>query len=805
MNRFFSHLSIRSKLIYAIAGVHAVLMSIFILDLTHRQQSFLIKESYDYTQGIAKTLATNSIPWVLSNDLVGLEEIITAQAQQTNFIFAMITNAEGKVLSYHHKDRPADRHVGEYIDFGDKLSAQAQPVVFFDNVDVIDIAAPILIEQHTIGWARVQMSRRNISNSIELVTAEGVLYTLMAIFVGTLFAWMMGTNLTKDIYKLIGATQKVQQGERDIALSLKRKDELKALSENFQAMLTTIQDNEHALFTEKERAEITLKSIGDGVITTDHQGRITYLNPVAEHLTGWSSQSAEGQSIEEIFAIYNEETLEPVENPALKSMQLQKIIALSNHTILINRAGEKISIEDSGAPIIDKSGQTIGSVLVFHDATDARELKRRLTWQTLHDPLTGLKNRQAFENQLENLISDAQQDNSNEHSLIYIDLDQFKIVNDTVGHQAGDELLKQVAIVLKQQTRDSDLLARIGGDEFALLLENCSTEDAATIAEKLRSSLAGYQFIWENRGFDIGASIGITAIHAASNKAGIMSQADVACYLAKDQGRNRVHIYREDDQVLAQQFNQLNWVSHIKEAIKQERFVLFAQEIVPLQHTSPQKRVEILTRLMNEEGRIITPDQFLPAAERFNLMAELDIYVTKQAIDWLQSHADAIELININISGQSLGNPQFNAMLLQVLENNQALNHKVCFEITETAAITHMSASISFLNSIKNFGCKLALDDFGSGFSSFGWLKSLPVDFVKIDGNFILDVLSDNIDAAMVKAIHQITVEMNIDSIAEFVENQEVSDWLKAVGIEYAQGYHFHKPSPIDTFFLAEG
>ncbi|MBD3776399.1 MAG: EAL domain-containing protein, partial [Thiotrichales bacterium] len=354
-------------------------------------------------------------------------------------------------------------------------------------------------------------------------------------------------------------------------------------------------------------------------------------------------------------------------------------------------------------------------------------------------------------------------------------------------------------------TRDSDLLARIGGDEFALLLENCSTEDAATIAEKLRSSLAGYQFIWENRGFDIGASIGITAIHAASNKAGIMSQADVACYLAKDQGRNRVHIYREDDQVLAQQFNQLNWVSHIKEAIKQERFVLFAQEIVPLQHASPQKRVEILTRLMNEEGRIITPDQFLPAAERFNLMAELDIYVTKQAIDWLQSHADAIELININISGQSLGNPQFNAMLLQVLENNQALNHKVCFEITETAAITHMSASISFLNSIKNFGCKLALDDFGSGFSSFGWLKSLPVDFVKIDGNFILDVLSDNIDAAMVKAIHQITVEMNIDSIAEFVENQEVSDWLKAVGIEYAQGYHFHKPSPIDTFFLAEG
>lgn len=801
MKPLFVQTSIKSKLIYAIAAVHAILMSIFIVDLTHRQHSFLINESFDATRGIAKTLATNSIPWVLSNDLAGLEEIMGAQAQQTNVVFSMVTDANGKVLAFYHKNRPDERHNGELMDFGDTPPNPLEPFVFYDTAEVIDIAAPILLNQQLLGWARVQMSRAHIANSVEIITAEGVLYTLMAIVVGTLFAWLLGKNLTRDIYRLIHATQRVRQGERRLTISLKRKDELQTLSDNFQAMLATLEQNEQALFAEKERAEITLKSIGDGVITTDEHGRVTYLNPVAEHLTGWSHQSAMGRPVEEVFAIFNEETLQPVENPALKSMVLQKIIALANHTILINRTGERISIEDSGAPIIDRNGRIIGAVLVFHDATDARELKRRLTWQALHDPLTRLKNRQAFENRLEKLIEDTQLNPQNEHSLVYIDLDQFKIVNDTVGHQAGDELLKQVALVLKQQVREHDLLARIGGDEFAVLLENCSTDDALNIAEKLRSSLAGYQFIWQDRSFGIGASIGITGIHRASHKAGVMSQADVACYLAKDQGRNRVHIYRDDDQHLAQQLSQLNWVNQIKAAIKQEHFVLYAQEIVPLQHASDKKRVEILTRLLHEDGRTITPDQFLPAAERFNLMAELDIYVTRHALAWLQAHAEQIELININISGQSLDNMQFNSALLQLLEANQGLNHKVCFEITETAAITHMSASISFLNSIKNVGCKLALDDFGSGFSSFGWLKSLPVDFVKIDGNFILDVLSDSVDAAMVKAIHQITVEMHIHSIAEFVENQAVSDWLKTVGIEYAQGYHFHKPTPLNDFF----
>ncbi len=803
MLKYLYSRSIKHKLIYAIAAVHAVLMSIFIVDLVSRQHAFLVTESKAATAGMARTLATNSIPWVLSNDLAGLDEIITSQSQQANFKFAMITDEKGKILSYYNHEKPKEKRAGEYISDADfiKNPNPTDLVTFFDDDLVIDLAAPIFVDSTLIGWARVQISRQNIANSIGYITEEGLFYTLFAILVGTLMAWLLGNSLTKGIYQLVNATQRVRAGERNIRISLNRRDELQNLSENFQAMLTNLEEKERDLHAEKERAEITLKSIGDGVITTDCEGKITYLNPVSEHLTGWGNFAAKGQPMENVFRIYNEYTMEPAVNPALKSMETRKIIGLANHTVLINRGGEKISIEDSGAPIIDKNGDIIGSVLVFHDATEARKLKDRLTWQALHDSLTGLYNRQAFENKLDELIESGLQAPEVQHSLIYIDLDQFKIVNDTAGHSAGDELLKQVARILSEQIRDTDLLARLGGDEFAILLEKCPTDNAEVIAEKVRSSVEQYRFTWEDRIFDIGTSIGIANIQGSISKATVMSQADMACYLAKDQGRNRIHVFREDDQTLAKEFSQLDWVNKIKQAVEKEQFVLFAQEIIPLQSLPDKKAYEILVRLKSNDGSLITPDQFLPAAERFNLMATLDTYIVEHAMQWLKDNAEHINYLNINISGQSLDNTQFNDKLLELLSANPDFNSKICFEITETTAITHMSASITFLNSIKNFGCRLALDDFGSGFSSFGWLKTLPVDYVKIDGSFVLDVLNDKVDAAMVKAIHQISQEMHIQSIAEFVETAQVADWLKEIGIGYAQGYHFHKPTPIEEIF----
>lgn len=794
--------SIKNKLIASIAVLHAVLMSIFIVDLVNRQQAFLMDESLGYAKGIAQTLAANTVPWVLSNDVVGLDEIIHSQAKQPNFEFAMVTDPYGKILAYHHKNQPNPSITGQTIQEYDLLQealTQPETTAFITNDEMrVDLAVPIKVQQTVIGWARISMSRKLINESIQFITLEGILYTIFAIIVGTFFAWRIGGNLTSGIYKLIDATQRVRAGERKIDLALNRHDELQTLSDNFQAMLNSLNRNESELLSEKERLQITLKSIGDGVITTDKEGRITYLNPVSEMLTGWTNSAAQGVHIEKVFRIYQESNMEPVENPALKSMKHRKVFSLANHTVLLNRAGEKISIEDSGAPIVDLSGEVLGSVLVFHDATEARMLRKRLTWQAMHDSLTGLKNRQAFENRLDELIEKNIQDPRLEHALIYIDLDQFKIVNDTVGHPAGDELLKQVSVIIEEQVRDSDLLARIGGDEFAILLENCSTENAEMVSEKVRAAIQKHRFLWEERIFDIGASIGITQMQGNINKADAMSQADVACYIAKQNGRNRIHIFKADDQSLSQEFSKLDWANRIKRALEDEQFVLFAQKITPLQTDNHKRAYEILVRLQTPNESIIGPDQFLPAAERFNLMGELDIYIIRKAVDWLTHHCDKIDLLNINISGQSLDNDSFNEALLDILEANPKTNRKICFEITESTAITRMSASIAFLNRVKSHGCQLALDDFGSGFSSFSWLKTIPVDYVKIDGAFVLDVLNDSIDAAMVRAIHQISDEMNIETIAEFVENQAVSDWLKEVGIDYAQGYHYHKPTPLE-------
>ncbi|MDX1351948.1 MAG: EAL domain-containing protein [Thiomicrorhabdus sp.] len=792
----FSH-SIKRKLIIAIAALHAVLMTIFVADLVNRQQAFLIEESLSSTVGIAKTLAANTTPWVLSNDVAGLNEIIKSQSQQPNFIYAMITDTRGMILSFHHKDPSVASLEGEHIPrhYLSKTPTEDGVIIFGDKNTYIDLAAPIMVNDTLIGWARINMSRQNIFDSIRLITAEGMVYTLIAILIGTFFAWRLGGGLTKGIYQLVNATKRVTAGERDIEITLNRQDELQTLSSNFQSMLNTLNTKEQELFSEKERLEITLKSIGDGVITTDRDGLITYLNPVAELLTGWSHNSAKELHIEEVFKIYHEKTMEPVKNPALQSMIKDQVVYLENQTILINKAGEKISVEDSGAPLVDYSGEIIGSVLVFHDATEAHQLRKQLTWQALHDSLTGLQNRQAFENYLDELIAKSNKNHQLQHCLIYIDLDQFKVVNDTVGHSAGDELLKQVSSIILEQIRESDMLARIGGDEFAILLESCTIHNAQKIAEKVRLAVSRHRFTWEGRVFDIGTSLGITSIKSFMNKASVMSQADIACYIAKQNGRNRLHIFEEDDQLLTQELSKLDWVNRIKRAIEDGDFVLYAQKIEPLQDNNHKKVYEILVRLHTQEDEIIGPDQFLPAAERFNLMGALDLYIVKRAYHWLAEHFDEIDLLNINISGQSLNDEHFNQALLDILNKDSNINKKICFEITESTAITHMSASILFLNGIKNHGCQLALDDFGSGFSSFSWLKTLPVDYVKIDGTFILDALSDKVDAAMVRAIHEISEQMDIETVAEFVENQEVADWLKSVGIDYAQGYHYHKPT----------
>lgn len=798
-------LNIKNKLILSIALIHALLMTVFVIDLTERQKSFLLQESFQTTQAITETLAINATPWVLSNDLAGLEEIIQSQSQQIYVNFAILTTVSGEVLAYYHRNPEKQNKIGQFIEVPqlDPFTQASGTVVNFDNSNVIDITTPIMLNQNQLGWARLQMSREHINDSIKMISLEGIFYAALAIIVGGFFAWWMGNNLTKRIYHLINITKKIRLGERNLKIQSGHDDELEELAHNFEDMLKVLETSESMLFNAKEEAEITLKSIGDAVIVIKTDSLVSYMNPVAEVLTGWSRNRAHNQHIDNIMHIFSDEDKSPLKNPAFLALESGEPINVFNQATLINRHGDSYSIEDSAAPIINKEGNIVGAVIVFHDATEQRALQKQLKWQANHDSITQLYNRQAFENKLDDLI-EHNRNRDQKNTLIYIDLDQFKVVNDTVGHTAGDQLLRQIAQVLKKGLDENAFLSRVGGDEFAILLTNREIAYAEKVAAKMLENISKQRFFWENKAFEIGASMGIAAIHGTLNKTAVLSRADIACYLAKDKGRNRIQTYLENDENMDSGQNILDRLRELKDALNDNRLVLFGQILKPLQNQLELPHLEVLVRMNDKNGEIIPPGQFLPAAERFNLMPQVDTYVIQNSLQWLKQNHRKVDLININISGQSLADPMFSEMLIKILQKNISYNQKVCFEITETVAITQISDTIEFLNRVKNFGCKLALDDFGSGFSSFSWLKNLPVDYVKIDGAFVKDVTRDPVDAAMVRAIKEIGDHMGIQTVAEFVENQEVANWLIETGIDYAQGYHYYRPESLDRLAIRE-
>jgi diguanylate cyclase (GGDEF)-like protein/PAS domain S-box-containing protein len=571
---------------------------------------------------------------------------------------------------------------------------------------------------------------------------------------------------------------------------------------------------EEALFQEKELAQVTLRSIGDAVITTDALGRIQYLNPIAEALTGWTQSEAQGLPLPEVFQIINETTRERVINPVEKALQENGIVGLANHTILIARNGHEFAIDDSAAPIRGSDGQVIGAVLVFHDVTQNRSLAKQLSWQASYDGLTGLVNRREFENRLEQAVSTAQTDNLF-HALCYLDLDQFKVVNDTCGHVAGDELLRQVAALFQTQIRKSDTLARLGGDEFGVLLNQCPLEKARQVANELREQVQNFRFVWQDKQFAIGVSIGLVVIDAHSGTTmNVLSAADAACYVSKNKGRNRVHVYQADDLELAQQQGEMQWATRLTQALEDDRFHLYYQQIFPLAANAANsepigEHYEVLLRLQDESGELVSPMAFVPAAERYNLMQTIDRWVIRTLFAtqgrhyqevWSHCHLQAGKcnsLYAINLSGTSINDDQFIDFLHEQFALHQIPPQLICFEITETVAISNLAKAAQLINELRSLGCRFALDDFGSGMSSFAYLKHLPVDFIKIDGGFIKHIVNDPIDTAIVEAINQIGQVMGIQTIAEFVESDAILDKVRALGVNYAQGYSIAEPCPL--------
>ena len=439
-----------------------------------------------------------------------------------------------------------------------------------------------------------------------------------------------------------------------------------------------------------------------------------------------------------------------------------------------------------------------------HDVTERHKAELQLSFQARHDALTGLANRRAFEAMLDQAIDDARREGR--HSmLLYLDLDQFKVVNDTCGHVAGDELLRQLGRELEHSIRSNDDIARLGGDEFAVLLRNCPREVGLDIAEKLRRQVTEFQFLWEDKSFRLGVSIGVVEIRADSQgRDDVLAAADVACYAAKDSGRNRVHLYRLDDDHAAARRDEMHWAGRIPQALADDRFVLMVQAVVPLRPEDDVRgHYEVLVRMLNDDGSMIPPGAFIPAAERYDLMPAIDHWVINRVFASLRRlKACGQDLVRwrfaINLCGPSLSNSRLLDFIAESVQSLALPPRQLSFEITETAAVSNLSDAVEFIQKLKALGCEIALDDFGSGLSSFAYLKNLPVDFLKIDGAFVKDLLDDPIDAAMVEAINQIGHVMRIRTIAEFVENDGIRERLREIGVDFAQGYGIDRPRPLD-------
>jgi diguanylate cyclase (GGDEF)-like protein/PAS domain S-box-containing protein len=574
-----------------------------------------------------------------------------------------------------------------------------------------------------------------------------------------------------------------------------------------EGTITDITERKRAetrVFEEKERAQITLQSIGDGVITTDADGNIDYINPVAQDLTGWDMRTARTKPITEIMTIINAHTRATVDNPVMRCLKDGRVITLEENSILISKGSDEVPIQDSAAPIRDRIGNVIGSVMVFHDVSKETRLFRQLSYQASHDALTDLINRREFENRLTVALDGIRGNPDDTHALLYLDLDQFKVVNDTFGHTAGDALLRQLSELVQTNIRSTDLLARLGGDEFAILLERCSEERALEIAEKIRDAVEGYRFEWQDSFTTIRCSIGVVLVTSENaDVAGLMSSADVACYSAKDMGRNQVHMYKDSD--ASMRHEEMKWVSRISSAVEEDRLELFFQPIIGIgkDNGSARGHYELLLRMRDENGELVSPNQFIPAAERYNLMSTLDRWVIRTALSDLadrDTDGEARYTIAINLSGTSLSEDRFLADVIKELEKQKLPTGAVCFEITETAAISNLSRVVHFMQTLKKLGCKFSLDDFGSGLSSFTYLKNLPVDYLKIDGQFIRNVVNDSVDESMVKAIWEVGHAMGIQTIAERVETKQVLDKLGSLGIEFAQGYYIARPTSVASF-----
>ncbi len=571
------------------------------------------------------------------------------------------------------------------------------------------------------------------------------------------------------------------------------------------AILTVARDVSHrkslevSLSRSKRQAQYTLESIAEGVITTDNDGRIDYMNLAAEALIGTNRDDAAGHRVGELFSLVDDADRRPLGDPVERCLAMQRRVNMGRHAVMVSADGEQEhSIEISASPIRGPGKSISGTVVVFHDVGEIRGLTRQMSYQATHDPLTGLINRREFERRLDDGMDSAHAEEA-VHMLFYMDLDRFKAVNDSCGHLAGDNMLREVAGLIKEQVRDSDFVGRLGGDEFGALLIGCPIEKARQIATDVCNAIADYRFVWKDKIFNIGISIGLVEIsHISGSLQDVMSAADSACYVAKQEGRGQVHVYSARDEAVARERGDIQWLRQLQTALHEDSFELAVQPIIAMSGgVDSGPAVEVLIRLPDAHGRMGDTAEFLRPAERYQLMPQIDRWVINASL--MAIFAGEIKISSgrscaINLSGQTLADESFLDYVVDALDRSGVAPSSICFEVTETAILSNVQHAQRFIEVLHGIGCEFSLDDFGSGLGSFSNLKHLPIDYLKIDGTYTRNLVSDQVNQEMVHAMIKLARTMQFRIVAEQVEHQDDFDWLRDSGVDFAQGRFIEPP-----------
>ncbi|HHH45472.1 MAG TPA: EAL domain-containing protein [Thiotrichales bacterium] len=786
-------LPVRTRLVIVMTGMGLLVLLLAGVAFWQSSQAVVEQLTRDRMETIERAIRKDLVAALLDDRVENIARINRLLGSFEDVEQARVYDAEGRVR------------------FGYVREGVSASTVQFDPARVGEID----IERGSaIGWRRLTYRERpfgylviRFSLARQLAYLERfrwLLFLLLpALFlISLLVAVRLQRAFSAPIEELAGTFRRVQdEGDYSIRLSTRERNEIGTLYEGFNAMLGMMSETRDALAETGSRLQAILASIRDSILVTDCEGRIRYANPAALEFLDRDLSELTDRQVKDVLHLRTGEGEDVTGRLLSEVLEHQRPVSGSEEILFLELDGRQCPVSLSAAPVVQEDRPT-GAVLVLRDMHECWSLARELSWQARHDSLTGLINRAEFERQLDLALENVRP--SSPHVLLYLDLDQFKVVNDTCGHLAGDDLLRQLASILDKKLRDEDLFARLGGDEFAVLLQSCDLRTAWDIAERLRSAVSKFRFVWDRHTFDLAVSIGMVVIDSPEmTRRDVLAAADMACYAAKDSGRNRIHLYQGSQADSQRHYGEVQWVSRIVQALEKDRFELFMQRIartVAADERDDALHFEVLVRMRDESGNLIPPGSFLPAAERFGSAPGIDRWVLWHVLERLASWPqDGFAMCAINLSGHTVADPAFLEYVKEAIGTFGVPADRLCFEITETVAVSDLARAREFIEACRDMGCRFALDDFGSGMSSFGYLKNLPVDFLKIDGMFVRDLVNDRIDEAMVRSINEIGHVMGMQTIAEFVETPMTRERLVRMGVDWVQGHAIHVPEPLPS------